>query len=104
MKIKLDDGLVGYDGREIVNSPEDQTSTTIRKVLEIALLQADPVKWSTGDQKYEIYRMLKRLTQAEEEINFEAKDVVLLKEVLGATYNPPIVGAVFDLLDPPADE
>ena len=102
MKISLDEALVGYDGKEIKEGAgENRTTVTIRKALEIACLSADPTKWKTGDQKYVVYRMLKRISNEDAvELEFDAKDVVLLKELIGNIYGPAVVGVVYDLLDP----
>ena len=99
MKIKLTNNLVGWDGRDIIGSAEDTDPVTLRKALEMACIGADPAKWKTGNQKYEIYTMLKRLIA--EELECDAKDIVLLKELVGAAFGPGVVGAVYDILEPP---
>ncbi len=106
MKITLADTLIKYDGEDMKETgPEgDLQDMTVRKALEIACLSADPAKYKTGDQKYEIYQMLRRISTKDEALDLEAKDVVLLKELIGAIYGPAVVGSVYDLLDPPAEK
>ncbi len=104
MKIELNKVLKGFDGKEIMDQPgPDAAAVTVRKALEIACLSADPAEWKTGDQKYEVYAVLKKVGAAEEEIEFNATEVVLLKKLIGAVYGPGVVGVVYDLLDPPTE-
>ena len=100
MKIDLNEVLIGYNGKEIKNSATDDTSTDVRKVLEVALLSASPEEYKTGEQKYVIYRMLKRVGGDAAEADLSAADVTLLKDVVAAVYGPAVVGVIFDLLDP----
>ena len=100
MKIDLNEVLIGYDGKEIINSQEDKTPTTVRKVLEVALLSASPETYKTGEDKYKVYKILKRIGGETEEADLSAADVTLLKDVVAAVYGPAVVGTVFDLLDP----
>lgn len=105
MKIKLNDILKSYDGKEVKDTNEDGdlNPVSIRRALEIACLSADPTRWKTGDQKYEVYALLKRVGKAKAEIEFSAAEVVLLKELIGGVYGPGVVGVVYDLLDPPTE-
>ncbi len=100
MKIDLNEVLIGYDGKEIINSQDDKTPTTVRKVLEVALLSASPEEYKTGEQKYKVYKLLKRIGGDIEEADLAAADITLLKDVVAAVYGPAVVGTVFDLLDP----
>lgn len=104
MKIALNEVLRSYDGKEVKDSQGDEAAAvTVRKALEIACLSADPTKWKTGDEKYEVYSVLKKVSDAEEEIEFNAAETVLLKELIGNIYGPGVVGVVYDLLDPPTE-
>ena len=102
MKIALNDLLLSYDGTEVKERDgPDAAPITIRKALEIACLSADPNKWKTGDQKYEVYAILKRVFASDGDIEFNAAETLLLKELIGAVYGPGVVGVVYDILDPP---
>ncbi len=104
MKIALNEILKSFDGKDVKEGQaEGSESVTVRKALEIACLSADPTKWKTGDQKYEVYQVLKRVGTADEEIEFNAAETILLKELIGNIYGPGVVGVVYDLLDPPTE-
>lgn len=105
MKVLLNEDLLSYNGETIMEGTGgDAGPVTVRKALEIACVSADPQKWVTGDQKYEVYAVLKRIGGAKDEIEFDAKETLLLKELIGNIYGPSVVGSVYDLLDPPLDK
>lgn len=103
MKIQLDEILLSYDDKEVTEADGDGgiQPISVRKALEIACLAADPTKWKTGEQKYEVYSLLKRISAAGAELEFSAPETVMLKELIGGVYGPGVVGVVYDLLDPP---
>lgn len=74
---------------------------TLRDLLEQACINANPQKYSTGEKKMEVYKLLKKVSAAEPFTVLVAEDVVLLKALVGDSMSVVAVGAVFEMLDNP---
>jgi hypothetical protein len=96
MKVNVDQGLTSYNGEPMTeNAAEDSPPATLKAVLVQACLMAQE---SSGDQKYRVYQLLKRI-DAGGEVELSAEDVSKLKALVGQSYPVGVVGPVWSVLE-----
>jgi hypothetical protein len=96
MKLNVDMQLVAFNGEPMTeNTAEDSPPATLKSVLVQACLMAQE---SSGDEKYRVYRLLKRI-DAGSEVELSAEDVSKLKALVGNYYPVAVIGPVFDILE-----
>lgn len=98
MKINVDQNISAFDGGLIKTSPEDETPITLAKILEISCLNASGEKYSSGEKKHKVFKLLQRIHSGGE-VTVSAEDIVLLKDLVGATYGVGVVGPVYEILE-----
>ncbi len=98
MKFNVDAQVIGYNGKPIPKSADDDSPVSLGEVLSMACVNANPQKHSTGEDKMKIYRILQK-THAGGEVELEVEEVALLKTLVGESYGVPMVGPVYDLLE-----
>lgn len=98
MKFKAETLIRNYKDEPISRSDEDDTQITLGEILTMACVAADPTKWTTGEEKLKIYRVLQKVS-VEGEIDLKAEELALVKELVGQSHSVIVVGPVWDLLD-----
>ena len=99
MKYDLTTPLKSYDGKDIQTGETAGEVATLRFVLERACINADAQKHAAPDQKYKIYKLLRRVHAADPELELSAEDLTLLKQLVGELFGVNVVGVVYDLLE-----
>lgn len=72
---------------------------TLRRILVNALMATPPGKQQTGSEKIRQYVLAQDISTTDE-LELEAEDIVLLKQLVGELYGPLVVGQVWGMLDP----
>ena len=95
MKIKILTKLFNVDDKTIKGP--DTKDLTVKDVCINALLSpkmddSEKVKWD----KYELY---KRLKTAKDVVELSAEEIVLLKQAIGKTQPPLIMGQAWEVLE-----
>jgi hypothetical protein len=103
MKYNVDSPLVGFNGNAIVQSEQDPSPITLKDTLMMACVNANLQKHSTGEEKLKIYRLLQALN-AGGQVELNAEQVTLLKNLVGDAYGPAVVGSVYDALEQTAEQ
>ena len=96
MKVDLDRVLLSLDGQPLKSDKDEDA--TLGYVLSLACLNADPRKHDTGEKKYEIYQVAKKVTE-DGIVDLSHEDIVLLKKLVGEVSPVAVVGTVWDILD-----
>lgn len=97
MKVDVTRVLHAING-EVLKDGEDDA--TLRMVSINALMnQLEEDKNQTGEQKVKAHALATRLFN-EDEPDLQAEEVSLLKDRVGKSYGPAVVGPAFALLDP----
>lgn len=108
MRHNLLRSLVNFKGepfmRQVDPDLPGEVPLQLRDVLEQACLQANVQKYSTGDKKMEVYRLLRKVSAAEPFAQLSAEDVTLLKSLVGDAMSIVAVGAIFEMLENPQSE
>ena len=100
MKFNMQAPLIGFNGDPIRKSEEDDSPVTLGETLSMACVNASPQKHADGVAKLKIYRVLQKIgVKDAEEIELEAEEIALLKDLVGDMYGVAVVGAVEDLLE-----
>lgn len=100
MKIDMQVPLIGFNGDPIKKSEEDDSPVTLGETLSMACVNASPQKYADGVAKLKVYRVLQKIGIKDvEEVELEAEEVTLLKDLVGDMYGVAVVGAVDDLLE-----
>ena len=102
MKYNMDQHLVGYNGTPITKTEDDKSPVSLGDALSMACVNANPQTHNTGDKKMKIYRILQKCN-AEGDVELEAEEVSLLKELVGESYGVAMVGTVYDILESPTE-
>ena len=101
MKHDLSVALIGFDGTSIRESADTDVAASLKNTLITACLNADPKTYTTGEEKFKVYRLLQTVQAADPEAELSADDVVTLKKLVGYCYPVAVVGAVFTALENP---
>lgn len=100
MKFNMQLELMGFNGDPIKKSEKDDSPVTLGETLSMACVNASPQKYTDGDAKLKIYRVLQKVGVKDvEEVELKAEEVALLKALVGDMYGVTVVGAVYDLLE-----
>ena len=100
MKYNLNQTFVDLEGNPVLEGVgETAKPATLRHLLTVSLLNADPQKYADGDAKYKLYKFVRRLNAKVDELAFPSEDIVLLKDCVARVYSPYVVGCIFDVLE-----
>ena len=100
MKYDIDQTFLDLEGEPILEGvKEDAKPFTLRAMLTLACLNADPQKYADGEAKYKVYKLLRRLGSKAKELGFESDDIILLKDIVGRVFNVYVVGLIYDVLE-----
>lgn len=97
--------ILDLSGHEIplcsAKTPECEKPTTVRFVVVNALMAQLPSERDlSADKKLERFDLALKLQSAEGDVKLDAEKTALIKKMVGAVYNPLIVGRVFQIIDP----
>jgi len=95
--IKLDVMTTLKDLRGI-EMKEDEKSVIVKDVITSSVLYVEKDKHLTPDEKYKLYKISRKVYDAEGEIELDDSEIATIKESVGLLYAPIIVGQVFELL------
>jgi hypothetical protein len=95
MKIKINQILVGEDGKTPIQDKDD--IFTLKKVCISAVL--NPIKDEDFNKKMEKYVLWKRLLSADEEIELSSEEITLLKQSIDKCFVQLILGQSVELLE-----
>lgn len=96
MKYDLSQVFTDLDGTVILDK---EKPFTLRAILALACINADPQKYADGDSKYRIYKLLLRIHAQASAVELSSEEVTLLKDLVGRIFAPYIVGLVYDVLE-----
>lgn len=99
MKIDVTKPLFDYTGEPIKIGGKDSDQATLKATLELALTNVRDSAYQDGKKKYELYKLLLQIHEAEGPINIAAEDVATLKSIAGKMFNVPVTGAIYDALE-----
>jgi hypothetical protein len=103
MKYDVTLPVLDHRGRPMKLNADSTASATLRDMIEVVCVgNSDVVK--TSDEKVQVYRILQRATAADPILELDAKEVDLLKRMIGAGYPAAIVGPLFDVLESPGSK
>jgi hypothetical protein len=102
--INLNTTLKDIKGKDIVDADGD--CMTIRSICAQALTMASEHNNKiSGKDKVKQYNLaMKMMDESIDEIQLKAKEIVILNNVIGATYAPLVAGQIYNLLEPNAEE
>ncbi len=94
--MKLNPNLVlsNLNGTEFLR--EKDKDVTLGMVCVTALLHP---REELGTKKADKYELALRIRMAEDEVEVTAEEIVILKEVIGYSYNALVVGQVYRILE-----
>lgn len=101
MKIDFLQTIKTLEGEAIPN-PDSKTgdALTLKTVCINSLLASDrESEQESGEKKYERYLLAQKIHAGNEEEEFKAEDVALIKKLVGKIYIPLVVGRAFEMLD-----
>ncbi|HQR20126.1 MAG TPA: hypothetical protein PKV98_04630 [Burkholderiaceae bacterium] len=99
MKVNFSEVINNLQGSPIqVPDGEKTKDCTLAYVAAEALLAFDPQVKESGETKAKSYALAVRLVKGGEQ-EVSAEDIVLLKNKIGDTFAPAVVGPCFELLE-----
>ena len=72
---------------------------TVKKAILVAIDTATENEKKTGKQKYELFKLAEKISSNDTSLSIE--DWASIKETVGSTYRPSVVGFVWNVIDPP---
>jgi hypothetical protein len=76
-----------------------ETPLTVKKAILVAIDTAVENEKKTGKQKYELFKLAEKIAANDTSLSME--DWTLVKEAVGSSYRPAVVGFIWDTIDPP---
>jgi len=107
MKVNFAQALTTLDGSPLTVASQrcptcgqatEERAITLLSVCTDALLAQYPDERLQGTEKARRYRLALRLSEGE--VDLKVEDVALLKDLVGKSFGPLVVGQVWDILDP----
>lgn len=100
MKLNVTQQVIGFNGNPLTKSEKDDSAVDLREILVTACLNPDPKEFTDGTSKYRIYKLLKRVSnEDEDEVEIKAEEIATLKKLVAAIYPVAVLGPVYDLLE-----
>lgn len=96
MKYNLDVVIKNLDGKPVKSDDKD---LTVRKVCQMALLNPSGDDKANGKRSFDKFRLAQKLHDSKGEVELEAEDVTLIKELVGKSYVPLVVGRVYETFE-----
>lgn len=109
MKFDLSQILVNYNGQQftrpiVENGVARDEPATLKSLLEVACVNADPQQHSDGSKKMLVFNLLMKIYKASPFANLTAEELTLLKELVGKQMTIPAVGAIYAALEKPVPD
>lgn len=99
MKIDVDQKIKNLDG-EFFKEADGKDDITLKKVIVRALVLQHPSDdKQTGDEKFDLYQLASKITNAEGELDLKPEDIISIKKRVGLMYATAMVGPVFEILN-----
>ncbi len=99
MKIDVEQKIKNLDG-EFFKDGDGVSDITLKKVLVRALVLNHPSdEKQSGDEKFALYQLAAKITNAEAELDISPEDIIVLKKRVGLMYSTAMVGPVFTILN-----
>lgn len=99
MKIDVDQKIKNLDG-EFFKEADGKDDITLKKVIVRALVLQHPSDdKQTGDEKFALYQLASKITNAEGELDLKPEDIISIKKRVGLMYATAMVGPVFEILN-----
>jgi hypothetical protein len=95
MKIKMNQELIGIDGKPIVNC--DMPPMKLKEVCINSLLS--PTEGDDEKKKFERWEIYKKLRDAQNEVELTIEDLASIKKCIGKFQPPLILGQCFEMLE-----
>ena len=93
MKVNLKTSLKAFDGADVT----DATGPVLISTLCInALMKEDTV---AGAEKMKRFLLARRIYDAEGDLDITVEEASLIKDLVGSTFAPIVVGRVYELLE-----
>jgi hypothetical protein len=97
MEINFGQTLKTLDGTQMQNDKKEPL--TLRYVCESALLSMDPQAKIGGPEKMKRYDLARKIHDGKDPVRVDAGEIVTLKEQIGETYLPLVVGQAYKMLE-----
>lgn len=101
MKIDFSQPLLTLDGKPF--EKEKGVTASLGDMCVTALLSENPQEPSSAEDKLKRWELSKILHNAAE-IEVTAEEIVLIKKLAGKAFAPPLMGAIYDLIEPKTSE
>ena len=98
MKYNLNKSLIAFNGIEIKDDATGKPAD-LRATLERVCLNCDPRIHASGEEKIKIYRLLKRIHDAADDVEFSSEEVTLLKTLAAEVYTLAVMGPLYEILE-----
>lgn len=99
MKINVDQTIKNLEG-EVFKENDGITDMTLKKVLVRALVLQHPSDdKQTGDEKFALYQLASKITNAAGDLDVKPEDIISLKKRVGLMYSTAMVGPVYEILN-----
>lgn len=100
MKINVGQILVNYKGEPVqMEENGHKYPVTLRRALEIACLNVDSPDLKDGKSKYEVYEILRKISDVSGWVDLSSEECSLLKDIVGKFFGVGVVGAVYDAIE-----
>jgi hypothetical protein len=101
LAVDLKAPITQVDGKPFEGSDGKPTVTTLGSIAKVALLATYPDdQTATGQQKFDRWKLASKIEAGDG--NLSVEEIKLLKDLIGKSYGPPVVGPAWKLLDPGA--
>lgn len=97
MKIDFSTALTGFNGENLVEA--DGRKITLAMVCSTVLGSTLPDETPTGEEKLKRFALGMKVCKGGS-YDITAEDRVLLKQLIGKTFSPLVVGSALSVLDP----
>ena len=101
MQINLKAPIVTYNGKCLQDKVDGKDiDATLKRVIELACVNANVQKYTTAEQKLKIYKILKWSNEEGAHIlDLPVEDVALIKELVNDNFPPHVVGAIYEAIE-----
>ena len=104
MRINVKQNLRDFDGKSMTEPTKDGVKViTLDVICENALLANNPQKPISGTEKVTRYELARKI-HLNEEVDFTAEEIVLVKKCVDEVFGAIIVGPVYEILEGKDDE
>lgn len=96
MRIDFSAPIRDLDGNPIEN---DKKPFTLKAASINALLIVNPNEQQTGEEKVKAFSLAMRINDAKGPVELTVEEVAKLKDIIGKSYGPIVVGRAYTLLE-----